>query len=84
MKNKVIALLVAIVLATSFLACTLYEESIHSATIEELESVNGIGEVLANRISLYLSENPEANVHDLIEVQGIGEVKIKQLDRKWK
>ena len=54
--------------------------NINHATINELCSLNGIGEVLASRIVQYREEHgPYQTVEELINVKGIGEVKLKNL-----
>jgi len=52
---------------------------INKATVEELQSVRGIGRVIAQRIVEFREKNgPYGSVEDLLKVQGIGE---KSLDR---
>lgn len=52
---------------------------INTATVEELMSVPGIGQVIAQRIVEFREKNgPYASVDDLLKVRGIGE---KSLDR---
>lgn len=77
-------LTIVIILTTTLIACAFYQPSIHNATIEQLEDIPGIGEVLSERISLYLSENPEAELIDLLEVEGIGTGKLELLDKEWR
>lgn len=53
---------------------------INSATAEELESLMGIGPVLAQAIVDYRAEHgPFASVDELLEVSGIGEAKLNNI-----
>ena len=53
---------------------------INSATAEELESLMGIGTVLAQAIVDYRAEHgPFASVDELLEVSGIGEAKLNNI-----
>lgn len=53
---------------------------INSATAEELESLMGIGPVLAQAIVDYRAEHgPFASVDELLEVSGIGETKLDNI-----
>ena len=54
---------------------------INSATAEELETLPGIGEVLARRIVDYRTEHgPFAEVNGLLEVSGIGDQKLEAIE----
>jgi competence protein ComEA len=54
--------------------------NINSATVEELEAMPGIGEVIAARIIAYREENgPFRTVDDLIHIQGISDRTIDQI-----
>jgi competence protein ComEA len=53
---------------------------INTAGVEELMSVPGIGEVLAQRIVEFREKNgPYATVDDLIKVQGVGEKSLARI-----
>ena len=54
--------------------------NINHATSDELQTLNGIGEVLAERIVAYRLENgPFVSVYDLMNVEGIGEKTIREI-----
>jgi competence protein ComEA len=54
--------------------------NINSASAEELETLPGIGEVIAQEILDYRTENgPFGSVDDLLDVSGIGEVTLENV-----
>jgi competence protein ComEA len=54
--------------------------NINTATLDQLETLPGIGEVLAQRIVDYREENgPFRTVEDLLEVSGIGDATLADL-----
>ncbi len=54
--------------------------NINSASLEELETLPGIGEVLAATITQYREEHgPFTSVDQLLDVSGIGEVTLEEL-----
>lgn len=54
--------------------------NVNTATPEELETLPGIGEVLAQAIIAYREENgPFTSVDQLIDVSGIGEVTLEEM-----
>ncbi|MDD2409726.1 MAG: helix-hairpin-helix domain-containing protein [Bacilli bacterium] len=46
--------------------------NINTANIEELTTLNGIGEIVANRIISYRFNSPFTSIEDIMNVQGIG------------
>lgn len=54
--------------------------NVNTATAVDLETLSGIGEVLAQRIVDHRTENgPFASVDDLVDVSGIGDVILEQI-----
>ena len=84
MKTKVILLVLVITLIASCIGVCIEKPNIHEATICELLKLDGIGEVLAERILSYLEVNPEATIEELINVRGIGEEKLKLLKGEYR
>ena len=57
-----------------------YRLDINTATKRQLMELPGFGEVLAQRIIDYRTENgPFSSVYDLLEVNGIGEKKLEEI-----
>ena len=57
--------------------------ALNRASTKELETLDGIGPVLAARIVAYRSQNgPFLNVEDLLKVSGIGSAKFAQFKDK--
>lgn len=53
---------------------------LNEASVEDLDALDGIGEVLAQRIVLYRMKNGRFNsVYDLLNVEGIGEKKFGEI-----
>lgn len=82
MKNKILVWLLVIVLLLSVIVL-FYKPSVHDASIEELQEIYGIGEVLSERIASYLDCNPDAVIDDLIYIDGIGYIKLNLIKRKY-
>ena len=79
------ALLVATIVCPAVLAAEAKPEAsatvdINSATVEELASVPGIGQVIAQRIVEFREKNgPYKSLDDLLKVQGIGEKSLAKI-----
>jgi len=52
---------------------------LNTATVEQLDTLPGVGEVTAGRIVAYRSAHPFATVDELLEVPGIGQRRFDQL-----
>jgi competence protein ComEA len=52
---------------------------LNTATLGQLDTLPGVGEVTANRIIAYRSAHPFTTVDDLLEVPGIGQRRFEQL-----
>lgn len=56
--------------------------NINAATSEDLESISGIGKVIASRIIDYRNQfGPFDNLEDLKKIKGIGDKKIERLKK---
>ncbi len=53
---------------------------INTATKEELDTLKGIGPVLADRIIEFRNNNPFKTIYDLKKVSGIGDKKFKDVE----
>lgn len=84
MKSKVVLLIIFIILLTSVLGLSLYKPSITTATIDELQEINGIGEKLSQDIYTYLKHNKTASIEDLDDIRYIGEVTLKKIRKRWR
>ena len=72
------------VIALLIVAWCLSKPPIQNANISQLVAINGIGEVLAERIYDYVKENPSCDVGDLLDIDGVGEVRLKELKENFK
>jgi len=70
-------LLIALISILSIVVIACDQPNIHDATYEELQEINGIGEVLSLRIVSYLKLNKTATIDDLSDIYGIG---VKRLE----
>lgn len=83
MKNKIITLFVVVLIITSTILIACDKPNIETATIEELQEINGIGEVLSLRIVSYLKSNKNATIDNLSDIKGIGEVKLELIRKEF-
>ena len=83
MKNKVIFILVMALMFVMLTIVLTDKTDIAEATIEELQEINGIGEVLSLRIVSYLKVNKTASVDDLDHIKGIGEIKLELIKKEF-
>lgn len=59
-----------------------YRLDINAATVQQLQDLPGIGEIIAQRIVDYREKNGSYHtVDDLLNVEGIGEKKLQAIDR---
>ena len=84
MKKNIIILLIFSILLAFIIGTAFYQPSIHDATIEELQEINGIGEKLSQDIYMYLKVNKGATIEDLDDIKYIGEITIKKIKRKYR
>lgn len=68
-------MLISLILVVGLISSVVIRPSIHEATICDLQEINGVGEVLSERIVTYIDCNPNCTVDDLINVEGIGKKK---------
>ena len=83
-NRRVIILIICLLLITVLVGTTMYKPSIHTANVEELMEIRGIGETLSNRVSLYLLNNPKCSINDLDNVDGIGIYRLKLIKEHYR
>lgn len=59
------------------------KDDIHIATKQELVKVDDIGDVLSERIVLYLKYNKNCSIDDLVYINGIGEQRLKEIKKHY-
>lgn len=94
-KNKVrlVFIITIIMLLAPFISVSVAQEStkldINKASVEELQSIKGVGPVLAANIVEYRKNNAFKNIEEIKNVKGIGEkvfekiknyIKVESLD----
>lgn len=84
LKIFVAVFLIGTLIISTFLYCT-KKENIHDATIVELDNVREIGEVLSDRIYVYVKANGTEDVDELKgHIKYLGEVRLKELKKIYK
>jgi len=83
LSKPLLLILVLILIVGLIMGALAYKPDINTSTYEELVTINGIGEVLGERVSLYLNQNPNADVEDLLNVKGIGEKRLELIKKEW-
>ena len=77
MENKIVKIvLIFCFLLTAFSVLAQEKVDINTATIEELQTITGIGPVYAQRI---IDERPFSSLDDLVKVSGIGEKTLQKI-----
>ena len=82
MKRKVI-MLISLIVVVGLIGSVIIRPSIHQATVDDLQCINGIGETLSYRIVEYTSEHKNCTVDDIIDVQGIGKKKLFKIKLRY-
>jgi len=83
-KGKIIILVIFTVLISTTTGVVLYRPDIHTATIEELQEIDGIGEYYSQEIYSYLQLNKTARIEGLDDVRYIGDSIISKLRRYYR
>ncbi len=82
-KTLIFTLILLVLSTVILLGIVTSKPDIHSITIEELQEINGLGELLSSRVVIYLDTYPNADIDDLLNVEGIGDVKLELIKKKW-
>jgi len=82
-KIFAVVLVVTLLVLTPILFVCCDKPNIHNVSIEELQEINGLGELLSSRVVIYLDTYPDATIDDLIDVEGIGEGKLGLIRREY-
>ncbi len=75
----VLALCLSVVFSSTSVMAATEKVNINTATVEELQTLSGIGPKTAKAIVKYREKQPFESVDELIEVKGIGEKTLKKL-----
>lgn len=81
MKKTLITLVLIISIISFSLVFAFNKPDIEEATLEEIQSVYGVGEILSERIVAYIDTDEYKDINDLINVEGIGKEKLKQIKK---
>jgi DNA uptake protein ComE-like DNA-binding protein len=84
MKRVYMMILIVTLVVLFMLGTIIYKPSIHTATIEELTEIHGIGDILADRVFSYLVVNPESNIEDLVDIEGIGKERLRLIKKEFR
>ena len=80
MVKKLFISLCFIIFMTAGIAQAASKINVNTATVEQLETVKGIGPKTAEDIITYREKHGNfKNINDLVEVKGIGEKKVENL-----
>lgn len=78
----VYVLVVVLIIATSYTYFS--KQNIEEMTIEDLKSIEGIGQEKAEIIYTYVRQYNFTSISDLVLLEGIGEVTVKELKKHAK
>ena len=88
MKKQMRLFITILIIGTLFMSSFFYssrKDNIHYATIAELDNVREIGEVLSDRIYVYVQTNGTEDVDELKgHIKYLGEVRLKELKKIYK
>ena len=84
-KNTFIIILACVIIIALFVGSTdkIMKDDIHIVTKQEIMEVDDIGDVLSERIILYLKYNKNCSVDDLVYIKGIGEQRLKEIKKSY-
>ena len=82
MKTKLTIWTLIVLIAVVLILC-FHKPSIHEATQQELQEINGIGTVRSELIVSYLSFNKDATIEELALVDGIDCITVNKLKKRY-
>ena len=77
--KKTYLLIIVLVLISLAVSVGLSKPDVHTAEICEIQQIDSFGDVLSERVIIYLDDNPNADIEDLIAIKGIGPKRVKLL-----
>lgn len=80
LNNRKLILIIILILIITFSASLFIiidKPNIEEATFEQLEEINGIGDILATRVLSYIDSKEDVDIEDLEEIKGIGPKRLK-------